>query len=75
MATKKEIESYFPEEDEQIRRAERRRAAIEAMKDKKEVARRDNLRPDLGKIGFKKGGYVRAADGIAKRGKTRGKFV
>lgn len=22
-----------------------------------------------------KGGYVRAADGIAKRGKTRGKFV
>ena len=24
--------------------------------------------------GFRKGGYVRAADGIAKRGKTRGKI-
>ena len=25
--------------------------------------------------GMKKGGYVRAADGIAKRGKTKGKIV
>ena len=25
--------------------------------------------------GMKKGGYVKAADGIAKRGKTRGKIV
>jgi hypothetical protein len=29
--------------------------------------------PELGKM--RKGGYVRAADGIAKRGKTRGKMV
>jgi hypothetical protein len=26
-------------------------------------------------MGMRKGGYVRAADGIAKRGKTRGKIV
>jgi hypothetical protein len=29
--------------------------------------------PKLGEM--RKGGYVRAADGIAKRGKTRGKMV
>ena len=27
------------------------------------------------KLGFKKGGYVKAADGIAKRGKTKGRIV
>jgi hypothetical protein len=26
-------------------------------------------------LGYRKGGYVRAADGITKRGKTRGKIV
>ena len=28
-----------------------------------------------GKLKFKKGGYVRAADGIAQRGKTKGRIV
>ena len=26
-------------------------------------------------LGFKKGGYVKSADGCCKKGKTRGKFV
>jgi len=26
-------------------------------------------------VGYKKGGYVRAADGIAQRGKTRGRVI
>ena len=29
----------------------------------------------MGSVGFKAGGYVRAADGIAKKGKTRGKII
>jgi hypothetical protein len=28
-----------------------------------------------GKLKFKKGGYVRAADGIAQRGKTKGRLI
>ena len=31
--------------------------------------------PSKDKTGMKKGGYVRAADGIAKRGKTKGRMV
>jgi hypothetical protein len=30
---------------------------------------------NLGSAGYKKGGYTKAADGIAKRGKTRGTMV
>jgi hypothetical protein len=30
---------------------------------------------DVRRMGLKKGGYVRTADGCAKRGKTRGKMV
>jgi hypothetical protein len=30
---------------------------------------------DVKRMGLKKGGYVRTADGCAKRGKTRGKIV
>ena len=29
----------------------------------------------MGSVGFKKGGYVRAADGIAKKGKTKGRMI
>ena len=34
----------------------------------------DDVEPDTRKA-YRKGGYVRAADGIAKRGKTRGEMV
>ena len=34
----------------------------------------EDVEPDTRKA-YRKGGYVRAADGIAKRGKTRGKMV
>ena len=49
---------------EETFQAKERRAAETAPTSKTEMGRR-----------FAKGGYVRAADGIAKRGKTRGKLV
>lgn len=39
-----------------------------------ERLRKLDQRPNLGKM-FKKGGYVSAADGCAKRGKTKGTMV
>ena len=43
-----------------------------------ELARPQMTKAEMGRLmmgrGMKKGGYVKAADGIAKRGKTRGKI-
>ena len=39
-----------------------------------EKLRNRDKRPNLGKM-FKNGGYVRAADGCAQRGKTKGTMV
>jgi hypothetical protein len=39
-----------------------------------EKLRKKDMRPNLGKM-FKSGGYVKAADGCAKRGKTKGTMV
>ena len=39
-----------------------------------EKLRKLDKRPNLGKM-FKNGGYVRAADGCVKRGKTKGTMV
>jgi hypothetical protein len=39
-----------------------------------EKLRKLDKRPNLGKM-FKNGGYVRAADGCAQRGKTKGTMV
>ena len=44
------------------------RQALEEAEDQK-------MRERIESMGYKKGGYVKAADGCAKRGKTRGKMV
>jgi hypothetical protein len=43
----------------------------EAQQEVKDTQDREKIKS----MGYKNGGYVRAADGIAKRGKTRGKMV
>jgi hypothetical protein len=43
----------------------------EAKQDVKDAADRKKIKS----MGYKNGGFVRAADGIAQRGKTRGKMV
>lgn len=47
-------------------------AMQQQMEDEK--LRKMDKRPNLGRM-FKKGGYVTAADGCAKRGKTKGTMV
>lgn len=47
--------------------------ALDEMTRKKED-KAPTTKKEMGVI-FKKGGYVRAADGIAKKGKTRGRMV
>lgn len=44
------------------------RQALEEVEDQK-------MREKIGSMGYKSGGYVRAADGCCKKGKTRGKMV
>jgi hypothetical protein len=39
-----------------------------------EKLRKMDKRPNLGRM-FKEGGYVKAADGCVKRGKTKGKMI
>ena len=55
---------------ERARRAE----AIQAAKDEAELPKIQEAY-DKSRTSMKKGGYVKAADGIAKRGKTRGVMV
>lgn len=43
--------------------------------EKKEEKKPEEEKPKADAKGMKKGGYVRAADGIAKRGKTKGRMV
>jgi hypothetical protein len=56
--------------------AERERMRREAEAAKQDAASKTapTTRSEMGKL-FKSGGFVRAADGIAKRGKTRGRMV
>ena len=55
--------------------AEQNKAASERMK-KEDAKSPDTVQAKVNKVvGYKKGGYVRAADGCAVRGKTRGKIV
>ena len=55
--------------------AEQNKAASDRMK-KEDAKSPDTVQAKVNKVvGYKKGGYVRAADGIAQRGKTRGKIV
>ena len=47
--------------------------ALDEMKRRKEE-KAPTTKTEMGKL-FKKGGYVKAADGCAKRGKTRGRMM
>lgn len=47
---------------------------FDAMQEAKRDAKDAKDRAKIKSMGYKSGGYVRAADGIAKRGKTRGKM-
>jgi hypothetical protein len=49
-------------------------ANFDAMEESKRDAQDAKDRKKISEMGYKNGGYVRAADGIAKRGKTRGKM-
>ncbi len=63
----------------------RERKEDKAQAKQKEEERKENEAPRKAlsdaftsiknKLGLKKGGYVKAADGCAKRGKTRGRIV
>jgi hypothetical protein len=48
---------------------------FDAIEEGKQDAKDAKDRKKISDMGYKNGGYVRAADGIAKRGKTRGKLV
>ena len=41
----------------------------------KDAEKEYDLMKSEAEMGMRKGGYVRAADGIAKRGKTRGRMI
>jgi hypothetical protein len=49
-------------------------ANFDAIEESKRDAKDARDRKKISDMGYKNGGYVRAADGIAKRGKTRGKM-
>ena len=53
----------------------RRQRDEKRMQEKEKAAPTTKTTMGEGKLGFKKGGYVRAADGVVQRGKTRGKMV
>lgn len=53
---------------------EQNKKASERMK-AEDAKNPDTVQAKVNKVvGYKKGGYVRSADGIAKKGKTRGKI-
>ena len=58
------------------RAAEKEKAAVQRAEDEEMDKKMREAREKAKKTPlFKKGGYVRAADGIAKKGRTRGKMV
>lgn len=71
---KSKIDKVAQPEDAPVKESnetqEYRDRKLKAEEDKRMRTTRDAM-----KDGFRKGGYVRAADGCAKRGKTRGKMV
>ena len=65
------------EADAEIKRESRgvaKPANFDAIEESKQDAKDAAARKKISDMGYKNGGYVRAADGIAKRGKTRGKM-
>ena len=49
-------------------------ANFDAMQESIQDAKDAKDRKKISDMGYKKGGFVRAADGVAQRGKTRGKM-
>ena len=66
-------------QDARERKEDKEQAKLKAEERKENEAPRKALSDTFNaikkKLGFKKGGYVKAADGCAQRGKTRGKMV
>ena len=67
------IEDQEPNED-QKRRMREQLEGFRREKRIKEVGIPESTRGTMGRS-YKKGGYVKAADGCAKRGKTKAKMV
>ena len=65
------------ESDAEMKRESRgikKPANFDAMEESKRDAQDARDRKKISGMGYKNGGFVRAADGIAQRGKTRGKM-
>ena len=62
---------------QQLKREEERRKAEEAAAAQaaKEEAERQKARDAVSRITFKKGGAVRSRDGVASKGKTKGRYI
>jgi len=65
------------ESDAEMKRESRgikKPANFDAMEESKRDAKDAKDRKKISDMGYKKGGFVRSADGVAQRGKTRGKM-
>ena len=69
-AAKREADATMKRESRGIQKPANFDALEESKRDAKDAKDREKIKS----MGYKSGGYVRAADGIAKRGKTRGKM-
>jgi len=67
---KREAEAEIKRESRGVKKP----ANFDAIEESKQDAKDAAARKKISNMGYKNGGYVRAADGIAKRGKTRGKM-
>jgi|TARA_R110000868_G_scaffold12717_2_gene60241 hypothetical protein len=67
---KREAEAEIKRESRGVKKP----ANFDAIEESKQDAKDAAARKKISDMGYKNGGYVRAADGIAKRGKTRGKM-
>jgi hypothetical protein len=70
-AAKREADAEMKRESRGIQKP----SNFDAMEESKRDAQDARDRKKISSMGYKNGGYVRAADGIAKRGRTRGKMV
>ena len=74
----KQREQDKSEADAEMKRESRgikKPANFDAMEESKRDAQDARDRKKISGMGYKNGGFVRAADGIAQRGKTRGRMV
>ena len=68
---KREADAEMKRESRGVKKPANFGVLEEAQQEVKDTQDREKIKS----MGYKKGGFVRAADGIAKRGRTRGKMV